>query len=145
MTMERKQAQIRWGSRAGLLFLAAAFLAGAMRSTALDRAWVSEHSAASGILLAVWILGMVASGISLGWTWLIGRRLDPAERRILGDEYQVLLSRNAVVTAFQATFIAAVAFVAVPGSSQLPGDAVASVIAGVGVGTLAVRHLRDST
>lgn len=141
MTLERKQIQIERSTIIGLLALAVAFLAAAARSTVVRLEWLATDAAAVRVLQLVWMIGLVLFGLAFGWLWLLGRRLEAHERMVLGDELEVLLSRTSAVNAYVVTFVVAVLIAAVPGSERLPGDAVASVIVGVGAATLALRRL----
>jgi hypothetical protein len=144
MTVEQKQAQIERLTVTGLLALAVAFLATAARSAAVHMEWLAADAVAANVLQTVWILGMMLFGLSFGWLWLIGRRLEAEERTVLGDEFQVLVHRRSAFGAYVVTFVVAVLFAAMPCSDRLSGDAVASAIAGVGVAAFALQRLRSS-
>lgn len=145
MTLDRKQAQIELGTVIGLFALATAFMAAAVRSTAEHLEWFAGDDAAAGVLLLIWIVGLVIFGLAFGSLWLLGRQLDAQERVVLGDEFQVLLSRKSAVSAFVVTFVVAVFIAVIPGSERLPGDAVAAAIVAVGAATLAVTRLSSDT
>lgn len=137
MTLEQKQARIHLGTTIGLFALAIAFMATAARSTGEQLEWFTQNDTASGILLMIWVVGLVIFALAFGSLWMIGRQLGVHERVALGDEFQILLSRNAAVSAFAVTFIVAVMIAVIPGSEKLPGDAVAAGIVGVAAATLA--------
>jgi len=145
MTLERKQAQIHLGTTLGLLALAIAFIATAVRSTGVELEWFTQDDTASGVLLAIWVVGLVIFALAFGSLWLVGRRLDAHERVALGDELQVLMSRERAVSAFAVTFAVAVMIAVIPGSERLPGDAVAAAIAGVAAATLAFGQFASDT
>ncbi|MEE8457799.1 MAG: hypothetical protein V3S28_07090 [Acidimicrobiia bacterium] len=137
MTLEQKQARIHLGTTIGLLALAIAFMATAVRSTGVELEWFTQDDTAAGVLLLIWIVGLVIFGLAFGSLWLVGRQLDAHERVALGDEFQVLMSRRNAVSAFVVTFMVAVVVAVLPGSESLPGDAVAAAIVGVAAATLA--------
>lgn len=141
MTLERKQAQIELSTITGLFALTVAFLAAAVRSTALHLEWLVTDTAGAVVLQLIWIIGLVVFALAFGWLSLLGRRLQAQEGKVLGDELEVLLSRNSAVSAYMVTFAVAVLIAAIPGSERLPGNAVASLIVAVGAATLALRRL----
>ena len=140
MTLEQKQTQIERSTVIGLLALAVAFLAAAARWTALHLEWLAADAVAPRVLQLIWIIGLVLFGLAFGWPSLFGRRLETQERKVLGDELEVLLSRNSAVSAYVVTFVVAVFIAAIPGTEKLPGNAVASLIVAIGAGTLALRR-----
>jgi hypothetical protein len=137
MTLEQKQVRIHLGTTIGLLALAVAFMATAARSTGEQLEWFTQDDTASGVLLAIWVVGLVIFALAFGSLWLVGRQLDARERVALGDEFQILLSRKRAVSAFAVTFIAAILVAVIPGSEKLTGDAVAAGIVGIAAATLA--------
>ncbi len=141
MTLEQKQTQIHLGTVIGLLALATAFMAAAVRSTGEHLEWFTHDDAVAGVLLMIWIIGLVIFGLAFGSLWLVGRQLNAQDRAALGDELQVLMSRKNAVSAFTVTFIVAVLIAVIPGTERLPGDAVAAAIVAVAAATLAVTHL----
>lgn len=141
MTLEQKQAQIHLGTVIGRFALAVAFIAAAARSTGEHLEWFVHEDAVAGVLLLVWMVGLVIFGLAFGSLWMVGRQLDTQDRAALGDELHVLMSRKSAVTAFTVTFMVAVLIAAIPGSHKLPGDAVAAAIVAVGAATLAVTQL----
>lgn len=141
MPLEQKQTQIERSTVIGLLALAVAFLAAAARWTALHLEWLPADAVAPRVMQFIWIIGLVLFGLTFGWLSLLGRRLEAQERMVLGDELQVLLSRKNAVSAYVVTFVVAVLIAAIPGSEQLPGNAVAAAIVGVGAATLALQRL----
>jgi hypothetical protein len=141
MTLEQKQAQIHLGTATGLFALAVAFIAAASRSTGEHLEWFTYDDALAGVLLMVWIIGLVIFGLAFGSLWMVGRQLNAQDRAALGDELQVLMSRKNAVTAFTVTFIVAVLIAVIPGSERLPGDAVAAAIVAVAAAALAVGQL----
>jgi hypothetical protein len=145
MTLEQKQAQIHLGTVIGLFALATAFMAAAVRSTGEHLEWFAHEDAVAGVLLMIWIAGLVIFGLAFGSLWMVGRRLDTQDRAALGDELQVLMSRKNAVSAFTVTFIVAVLIAVIPGSERLPGDAVAAAIVAVAAATLAVGQLSSDT
>ena len=140
MALERKQAQIDRSTITGLFALAVAFLAAAVRSTALHLDRLVADTAAAIVLQVIWIIGLVVFAVAFGWLSLLGRRLETEERKVLGDELALLLSRNSAVSAYMVTFVVAVFIAAIPGTERLPGNAVASLIVAIGAGTLALRR-----
>jgi hypothetical protein len=140
MTLEQKQAQIERSTIIGLAALAVAFLAAAIRSTALHLEWLAADNAAAVVLQLTWIIGLVVFAVAFGWLSLLGRRLETEDRNVLGDELEVLLTRNSAISAYMVTFVVAVLIAAIPGTERLPGNAVASLIVAVGAGTLALRR-----
>lgn len=145
MTLEQKQTQIHLGTVTGLVALATAFIAAAARSTGQHLEWFTHDDAVAGVLLIIWIIGLVIFGLAFGSLWLVGRQLNAQDRAALGDELQVLMSRKNAVSAFAVTFIAAVLIAVIPGSERLPGDAVAAAIVAVAAATLAVGQLSSDT
>jgi hypothetical protein len=145
MTLEQKQTQIHLGTVVGLFALATAFIAAAARSTGQHLEWFTHDDAVAGVLLTIWIVGLVIFGLAFGSLWLVGRQLNAQDRAALGDELQVLMSRKNAVSAFAVTFIAAVLIAVIPGSESLPGDAVAAAIVAVAAATLAVGQLSSDT
>ena len=141
MTLEQVQARIQTRTIVGLIALTVAFAAETIRSTGEHLEWFTPDDVAAGILLAVWIGGLVVFAVAFGSLWWIGQRLEDQNRRILGDEFQTALSRRNAIIAFAVTFIAAVLVSVVPGSEQLPGDATASAIVAVSAATLASTHV----
>ena len=99
----------------------------------------------AGILLMIWIAGLVIFGLAFGSLWLVGRQLNAQDRAALGDELQVMLSRKIAVSDFTVTFIVAVLIAVIPGSERRPGDAVAAAIVAVAAANLAVGQLSSDT
>lgn len=139
MTLDQKQAQIKRSTIIGLAALGVAFLAAAIRETALQLDWLAAESGAALVLQFTWIIGLMIFALFFGRLALLGRRLDTGERNVLGDELEVLLTRKSAVSAYVATFVVAVLIAGIPGSERLPGNGVASLIVAVGAGTLALR------
>jgi hypothetical protein len=137
MTLEQKQTRIHLGTTIGLFAMAIAFIATAVRSTGVELEWFTQDDTTAGVLLLIWIVGLVIFGLAFGSLWIVGRQLDARERVALGDELQVLMSRERAVSAFVVMFAFAILVAVIPGSENLPGDAVAAGIVGIAAATLA--------
>lgn len=139
--LEKRERQLETRTNVGLGALAVAALAEATRVLGLDLDWMATGETLDRALAAVWIVGLLGFGIAFTSLWLIGQRLDAAERQALGDELAVFNSRKTAVVSFVVTYAATVLIAAIPATDGLPGRAVALGLMAVATGALLVSRL----
>lgn len=123
---------------AGLAALTIGALAEAMRVIGIRFEWFGDEATAARALLIVWIAGSLIFAITFGWVWVSGRLLTAQQRAGLEDEYLLYLGRRAAILAFVAAYVSAVAFVAIPGTEDVPGRAVGLIVMAAATGGLAL-------
>lgn len=129
---------------AGLFGLAGGSLLEAVRLVGLDAGWLTPGGGPDVALLVASVVSFVVFAAAFGWLWLAARRMDDRERRAMGDERAVFMTRRIAVTAFVASYLLAVVVAALPSSIDLPGRAVALGVVAAGAGALAVGHLGET-
>jgi hypothetical protein len=139
--LEARLGQLEIRTNIGLGALAVAALSEAIRVLGLDASWLSAAEMTDRILTGLWISGLLVFGLTFTSVWLLGRRLDSAERRALGDELQLFVSRRSAVASYVVTYVAIVLVAAIPATVDLPGRAVAVGLMAVATGALLISRL----